>query len=274
MTYPLPARLTPSPTEEPQDAWFTVDTLRVHGWVAEPTGTEQDGEVVVLPGLGLPAYTFPTALAVAALGWRCTVLDLPGFGVPGADATRPDVHAIGRAAARWVRSRPEGRLTLVGHSTAAQAALSAALDLQGDRADVSLVMAGPTFTPRQRRFLPLAGATLTAYRRDSLRETVILPALARGRVDVARVLRSGMRDRPDERVRGLAMPLTLTAGEADSYAPRWWLEQLATAALAAPRVEVEVLPGSHNNLFTHPERVADTIGRAAARRGLPVLGHG
>jgi len=48
----------------------------------------------------------------------------------------------------------------------------------------------------------------------------------------------------------------------------------ATAAVAAPRVEVEVLPGSHNNLFTHPERVADTIGRAAARRGLPLLGHG
>jgi fermentation-respiration switch protein FrsA (DUF1100 family) len=60
------------------------------------------------------------------------------------------------------------------------------------------------------------------------------------------------------------VPLTLTAGEADSFAPRWWLDELAAAAVRAPRVTVEVLPGSHNNPFTEPARLAATIAAAAA----------
>ncbi len=272
MTYPRRRHLTQTrPDGVPEEVWFDVEGLHLHGWVASPAappvtspagaveGTVRAGEVVVLPGLGLPDYTFPTALAVAAAGLRCTVLDLPGFGVAGADATRPDIHEVGRAAARWVRSRPEGPLTVVGHSTASQAALGAVLELQDRTAPLSLVMAGPTFTPRQRRVLPLAVATLTAYRRDSVRELVVVPSLVRGGLGVARVLRSGMRDRPDERLRSLRVPLTLTAGEADTYAPRWWLEQLAAAAVQSPAVAVEVLPGSHNNPFTHPEQLASTI---------------
>jgi pimeloyl-ACP methyl ester carboxylesterase len=198
------------------------------------------------------------------------VLDLPGFGSSAGDATSPDIHAIGRVVARWLAAQPLGAVAaLLGHSTGAQAALTAALEIQDARPDLALVLAGPTFLPRQRRLLPLAAATVTAYRRDSLRELVVAPSLARGRTDVVRVLRSGMRDAPDERIRGLRIPLTLTAGEADSFAPGWWLTRLAEAAVAVPRVVVDVLPGSHNNLFTHPHLVADTFFRAATGSGLP-----
>lgn len=81
----------------------------------------------MLPGLGLPQYTFPLVMAVAALGLRCTVLDLPGFGSGTPDTTRASIHAIGYAAAQWVLAQPEGSVTvLVGHSTGAQAALTTA----------------------------------------------------------------------------------------------------------------------------------------------------
>ena len=159
---------------------------------------------------------------------------------------------------------------LLGHSTGAQAALTAALGVQEVRPDLALVLAGPTFVPRQRRFLPLAAATLTAYRRDSLRELVIAPSVARGRLGVVNILRSGMRDAPEARVRRLVLPLTLTAGEADSYAPRWWLDRLAAAAALTPHVEVSTLPGSHNNVFTEPDQVAELVVRAATGPGLPV----
>ena len=60
--------------------------------------------VVVLPGLGLPFYTLPTARALVARGLDCTVLDLPGFGSSRPWPTRHNIHAIGMTAARWVRS--------------------------------------------------------------------------------------------------------------------------------------------------------------------------
>lgn len=277
-----PRRTTPTPdartgsagsletAESPEEMWFDVAGRTVHGWRATPTGHARIGGVVIVPGLGLPQYTFPTALAVAAQGLTCTVLDLPGFGSDRADVTRSHIHAIGRAAAAWVLAQPRSEVTvLLGHSTGAQAALTAALALQEVRGDLAVVLAGPTFVPRQRRFLPLAAATLTAYRRDSLRELVVAPSLARGRLGVVDVLRSGMRDDTEARIRRLVLPVALTAGEADSYAPRWWLDRLAAAAGRAPQVRVDVLPGSHNNLFTEADRMAAVLVRAATDPGLP-----
>jgi pimeloyl-ACP methyl ester carboxylesterase len=72
-----------------------------------------------------------------------------------------------------------------------------------------------------------------------------------------RIVQSGQRDRPEERVRSLRVPLVLTAGEADSFAPREWMDELAAAAGGPCRVAV--LPGSHNNLFTHPEEFAAVV---------------
>jgi pimeloyl-ACP methyl ester carboxylesterase len=262
-----------------REEWSEVDGRPVHAYVADPPADpfadpsaepRPAGGVVLLPGLGLPDYTFPTARALAARGVPCTVLDLPGFGTHRPDACRSHIHDVGRLAAAWVLAQPAEAVTVVmGHSTGSQAALTAVLGLQQARAGLHLVLAGPTFQPGQRRVLPLALAAVTAYRRDTLRELVIAPAAARGRTGVWRVLRSGMRDRPEERVRRVTVPVTLTAGEDDSFAPRWWLDRLAQAAGAAPEVHRAVLSGSHNNLFTHPQQVAEVVAAAARGRRLP-----
>lgn len=217
--------------------------------------------VVVLPGLGLPAYAAPTVRTLAARGATCVLLDLPGFGERGPLGAGTDIHSIGRMAARWIvrGGHQSSRVVVVGHSTGAQAALTTALALQGERPDVELVMAGPTFIPPHRRLGPLLLATPRAYREDTFRELRVLPAVARGRLGVWHILRSGMADAPERRITDLRLGVTLTSGRSDAFAPGWWLRMLAASARSAAYAVVAPVPGSHNNLFTHPAELADVI---------------
>ena len=244
------------------ETWTTTRNHVVHAYASDPSADQQPPAaplVVILPGLGLPQYVFPTAEALSRRGVLCTVLDLPGFAAAGRHGSQPHVHDIGRVAAEWVEAQAvTGPVVVLGHSTGSQAALAAALSLQKTHTQLRLVMAGPTFTPRQRRLGPLAAATFTAYRRDSPAELMVVPTAVRGLTGVWSVLRSGMRDRPDERLQNLRVPLVLTAGEADSYAPEDWLHRLAAASGSAT-VTVRPLPGSHNNPYTHPEELADVV---------------
>ncbi|MDQ2757287.1 MAG: alpha/beta fold hydrolase [Actinomycetota bacterium] len=222
--------------------------------------SSSDTVVAVLPGLGLPSYVTPLADDLARRGVACAVLDLPGFGSRAGLVCAPDVIAMGEAAAEWVSAlAPTRRVVVLGHSTGAQAALGTAISLQHDRPDSALVLCAPTFHPDHRGLLGLARATSTAYRRDSPKEVVVVPDLVRGNVDVARIVRSGMRDRPEVRITRLELPVLLTAGRADTYAPPAWLERLAAAAGRSPWVTTAVLDGSHNNLYTHGEALAGVI---------------
>ncbi len=250
------------------ETWTTTRNHVVHAYASDPSADQQPPAaplVVILPGLGLPQYVFPTAEALSRRGVLCTVLDLPGFAAAGRHGSQPHVHDIGRVAAEWVEAQAvTGPVVVLGHSTGSQAALAAALSLQKTHTQLRLVMAGPTFTPRQRRLGPLAAATLTAYRRDSPAELMVVPTAVRELTGVWSVLRSGMRDSPDQRLQNLRVPLVLAAGEADSYAPEDWLHRLA-AASGSPTVTVRPLPGSHNNPYTHPEELADVVLEAVTR---------
>lgn len=231
-----------------------------------PTGPPQVGTVVVLPGLGLPRYTRGLVESLADMGMRGVVLDLLAWRRPRLRVP-PRIGPMGEAAAQWVRGADiEGPLVLLGHSTGAQAALGTALRLQHDRSDLSLVLAGLTFQPEHRSWPGLLRGAATAYRKDTPAELVVAKNIARVRTDLLSIIESGRRDRPEERVRGLRVPLVLTAGEADSFAPQGWLKQVA-AASGGP-AQVRVLPGSHNNLFTHPDHVAEVV-RAAVSSSAP-----
>lgn len=253
--------------------WTSLGRVRVRTLEFGPEGADRldgmepqhppvAGTVVLMPGLGLPRYTRPTAEALAARGLRCVVLDVLAS---RRDRPRvpPEVDSLARAAARWVEvSRVDGPLVLFGHSTGAQVALAAALQLQPVVPSLGVVLAGPTFQPQHRTVRGLVRAAATASGRDSPRELVVLRNLARVRTDVVRIIRSAQRDRPEERIAGLTSPLLLTAGEYDTFASLTWMQRLAAAsATVSPRVLQ--LPGSHNNLFTHPEEVAEEVARLA-----------
>lgn len=250
------------------ESWTRTESHLIHAFLSHPApngGLPPDGSCAVfVPGLGLPQYLRPTVDHLTGLGVFCVVLDLPGFRAPGRHGCPPEVDALGAAVAEWVTAhRVPGPLILVGHSTGAQAALAAAIRLQDRTRRLALVMAGPTFRPEHRRLLPLAAAVVPAYRRESLGELVQTPTLLRHAVGVAAVVRSGMRDAPERRLRQLRVPLVLTAGEADSFAPEGWLRSLAACA-GTPATTVRVLPGSHNNPFTYPEELGGLLMDAVA----------
>ena len=222
----------------------------VHVLTADGSGSR----VVLLPGLGAPWYLRPLLLELEQRGRSAALLDLPGFGLPSRLRCAPAVQAIGARAARWCAAEP-GPVVLFGHSTGAQAALHAARALQeAGRPPTALVLAGPTPAPGQRSIPRLLLRTPLALRRESLAELGVLRHYLRGQGGTWRLLRSGVRDRPEATRAGLAMPVVVTAGRADTFAPPTWL-----ATLAGPGGRVVLLPGSHNNPFTHPGAVADVI---------------
>jgi pimeloyl-ACP methyl ester carboxylesterase len=231
-------------------------------------GAGGDGpHVVIVPGLGALAYLLPTVRALARRGVTCTLLDVPGFGSQHARPASGRLPSIAACVAAWVRSRPATeRVVLLGHSTGAQSALLAALDAQDDRPVQGLVMAGPTVAPSQRGLSRLVAAAPAAYRRDSLRELAVVPDFVRAGRDLLVMLRSAVADRPEVNVAGLRAPLLVTAGRRDAFAPREWLAVLARSAVRAPSARVVVLPGSHNNVFTHPAAVADLVASFAGSR--------
>jgi pimeloyl-ACP methyl ester carboxylesterase len=223
---------------------------------------------VIVPGLGLTHYLRRLTGELGRRGCVPVVLDVPGYGSRGGRRTAPDIATIGGAVAAWVRRRaPEhapGRpLVLMGHSTGAQAALRAALEVQQGREGASLVLAGPTFAPAQRSLLPLLLRLPLAYRHDPPWELNPVELLRAGPRDLFELVRSGQGDEPERRVRGLRLPLTLTAGIHDALAPRDWLELLRSNATASPGCRVALLPGSHNNPWTHPAQLASLVASAA-----------
>ena len=253
-----------------RDHWAKVRGRSVHSLAIGEPACSTGPLVVVLPGLGLPFYTLRTARALVARGLDCVVLDLPGFGSSRPWPTRPGIHATGLMAARWVEAEASDRpVVVLGHSTGAQAALTTGLALSAHRRALSVVLAGPTFAPPQRRLAQLARTVPFAYRHD--RPNELNPAeLYRGRAGIVTMLHSGLRDAPEERIAHLPVPVTLTSGVHDSFAPVEWLDLLARSARSAPRVRTSKLGGSHNNLFTHPDEVADLVALAADDATLPL----
>ena len=229
-----------------------------------PSATSRRGMAVVVPGLGLPRYQLPLARHLASQGLETLVLDALAWRGRGHRAT-PTVAGLSELAASWLERQDAGPVVVVGHSTGAQVALETVLRAQRTRPSLALVMGGPTFTPDQRRLRGLVPAALTAYLKDPPKELVVLKDVARVRTDLARIVQSGRRHPTDRRVGLLTAPLIVTAGEADSFAPRDWLDLLA--GLAGGWSRAVVLPGSHNNPFTYPAEfgalVVESLDRAS-----------
>lgn len=232
------------------DAWVRLL------WFEPSEGPGVLGTVLVVPGLGLPRYLLPMSRHLAAQGTRVVVMDALAWRGRGARAV-PTIRGLAEVAAALVRDVDPRPAVVFGHSTGAQVALEAVLGAQGRPEPLALVMAGPTFQPGQRRWRGLVPAALTAYRKDTPRELVVLRDIARVRLDLVRIVRSGRRHPVEDRVRLLTVPLTVTAGEADSFAGAEWLALLAARAGTTGRAVV--LPGSHNNPFTHPELVGELV---------------
>jgi pimeloyl-ACP methyl ester carboxylesterase len=217
-------------------------------------------ELVFLPGLGAPGYLVPLLRAVA--GWtRATVLELPGWRGGRARSCPPTIAGIGSALSGWLEATGRRNVVLVGHSTGAQAVLHAAVQCGSPAAGI--VLAGPTFTPAARSvpgLLRALGGTLPRERPGEL--AAVLPDYLRsGGLPLLRLLRSGLADRMEDRIGGLAAPLLVLAGQADRLADPAWARRLAGLGAG----DWAALPGAHNFCYSHPEPAAELLRKTVSR---------
>jgi pimeloyl-ACP methyl ester carboxylesterase len=207
-------------------------------------------EVVLVPGLGAPGYLVPWARELAS--WtQASILDLPGWRAGRARACPPQLSGIATAIAGWLAATDRREVVLLGHSTGAQAVLQAALRVPDRLAGV--VLAGPTFVPPARFPLRLLARLARTLLHESPAELpAVLPSyLHSGGAALLRLLMSGLRDRPEDSIAGLRVPVLILAGEHDRLAPPEWAAELAALVTQAPAT-CAVLPGGHNGNFRYP----------------------
>ena len=219
-------------------------------------------ELVLVPGLGAVGYLLPTARRCAA--WtRVHVLDVPGAGHRRTAHLPADLTSVAATVADWLSAAELGAVTLVGHSTGAQAVLRAALAVPAQVA--GLVLAGPTFAPRDRRALPLLRDVLATLPHEQPGELpAVLPCYVRGARGLPVLLRTAMADRPEDAVGDVAAPVVVLRGAHDRLCTPAWARTLVERARDGRDV---VLPGAHNVPWTCPVGTSEAL-RSAAGAGV------
>lgn len=235
-----------------EESWRSVAGRRVRALSAGARTDHPD--LVLVPGLGALGYLEPLVHACAA--WtRVHLLDVPGFGHRSTADCPAALADVAAAVQGWLADRGHRPVALAGHSTGAQAALSAALAMPEQVA--GLVLAGPTFPPAARRPLGLAARVLRTLRAERLGELpAVLPDYLRAGRRMVQLLASAMADRPEDGVPQWRGPLLVVRGRSDAVCPAGWAQDLADQAAHGRCV---TLPGAHNFPFTHPDPAAAAL---------------
>ncbi|MGY1636552.1 alpha/beta fold hydrolase [Geodermatophilus sp. SYSU D00742] len=201
--------------------------------------------LVFVPGLGLDARS--SARLRARLPGDVVVL--PGTGLPG------PVPPVDELAARLRARLGAGPVLLVGHSQGCQVVAAAARDPRV----AGVVLLGPTTDPRLRAWPVLVGRWLRTAAREPWAQVPLVLAqwLHTGPRAMWRLWRVAAPDRIEVRVRALRVPVTVVRGTRDRLCPHDWAAAVAAAAPVGRLVE---LPGAaHMTVHTHWEAVAAVI---------------
>jgi fermentation-respiration switch protein FrsA (DUF1100 family) len=199
----------------------TEDGLSLNGWFLLPAGRSTRAALLVFNGnAGNRSHRAPLAAALAREGFAVLLFDYRGYGGNPGRPSEGGLLADGRAARRWLETRPqvEGRpLVFFGESLGAAVALATAVE----RPPAALVLRSP-FTSlvdvgrRHYPFLPVPWLLSDRY-----------PSLAR--------------------IRGLDCPLLVIAGERDRIIPPEQSRELFEAAPVERKAFLS-LSGGHNDI--------------------------
>jgi pimeloyl-ACP methyl ester carboxylesterase len=216
-------------------------------------------EVVVVQGMAVANYLVP-GLEVLGRWTRAHLLELPGFAGSGEPPHRLEVPEFAAAVAAWLARADLGPVVLAGHSSGTQvAARAAARRAPGVR---GVVLASPTIDPRHRGVVRV----LRAWSRDNRREPADLDEAHRPERDraglprVAATLRVHLRDRLEDVVPRVGVPLLVLHGERDLLCTEEWARRLADLA---PDGRFASMPGPHSFPWTHPSAWSGPIRRLA-----------
>jgi pimeloyl-ACP methyl ester carboxylesterase len=216
--------------------------------------------VALVPGLGALGYLLDTLYGCAA--WtRAFLLDVPGFGYRGPRPCRAELPDLVNIVTGWLRTVPEHRVVLFGHSTGAQIALRAAT--AAPESVAALVLAGPTLPPALRRLSALAAAFTRKSRYEPLGLILVTwPYYLRGGSrELLRYVRSAQRDEPERLIGAVSCPVLVLRGRHDAFAPEPWVAQLAASTRNGRLVTT---PGAHTFPYRHGGLTAALIADAAS----------
>lgn len=255
------------PTANPDgliSTWTEAGGLRFH--VRESSSASTDATPMVLVhGMISSRYFIPTAERLAG-SYRLFVPDLPGFGGSPASESALTVPGLADALAICITASGLESAIVVGHSVGTQVVVDLA-----DRYPHlvrSLVLAAPTFDPQGRTIRQQYGRWLRNAVREprSLNRLLAREALDLGVVRPLRVMRSALRDRMEDKLPGLTMPVLVMRGQRDPIANQRWSEQVAGSL---PSGRLVVLPGAPHTLpYSRPLEFARVLDEFASEPDL------
>jgi pimeloyl-ACP methyl ester carboxylesterase len=217
--------------------------------------------VVVLQGMTVSDYLLPACAALAE--WtQVHLLDLPGYAGSGQPTRRLDVRGYGDTVVHWLRSSGLERPLVVGHSSGTQvAAWTGVLWPEGVRA---VGLASPTIDPSVRSLPKL----LLHWRLDArapspgLEESHAPEWRRAGSRGIAHLIRVHLRDRLEEQVERLPMPVLALRAHEDRLSTAQWMNELVDVADAGEWIDV---PGAHAFVWLYPDAWSAPL-RALAER--------
>jgi pimeloyl-ACP methyl ester carboxylesterase len=259
--------------------WDVVAGVRIRGRVNDRAlaRDEVQPHAVFVHGLGMATdYLEPT---MRALGDTMAVsaLDLPGFGgsreavvIPRERSESRDLHSKARtplneladALIEWLGVRGIVSPILVGQSHGCQVIVEAVT--RAPELASALVLNAPTMLAEHRSI----GAQLWLVMLDAPREPLsLVPHVVRdyvvaGPVRILATLKDALRDRIEDKLSAVRVPVSIVTGARDPVSPPAWGERLARLVGA----RLTVVPGAaHAVPFSHPDALAAEI-LALARR--------
>jgi 2-hydroxy-6-oxonona-2,4-dienedioate hydrolase len=234
-----------------------VRGLTMHARVSVDPVPRDRLPVILVHGLGMSSrYMIPLAQHLAP-HVRVYAPDLPGFGRSEKPPRALDVSGLSDALAGWMRAAGLEGATLVGNSFGCQIIADLAVRRPGlvGRA----VLQGPTMDPAARSVPQQVGRFLLSVPRDSLSLLPIefLDYLRAGTGRAWRTFRYALRDRIEDRLPAMRIPVLVVRGSRDPIAPQRWAEEV-TRLLPEGRLVV-VTGAAHAVNYGSPSRFACAI---------------
>jgi len=250
--------------------WDIVAGARMRGRVNDRARDDPGAapHVVLVHGLGMATnYLEPTMRALADR-LAASALDLPGFGGSRARRRHLSLAELADALVEWMRARGIRAPILLAQSHGCQVVVEAVA--RNPECASSLVLNAPTMLAGSRTM----HAQLWHVVQDTPREPfALVPHVARdylraGPSRILGTLRDALRDRIEDKLPQVSVPVTIMCGDRDPVAPPAWGKQLAHltgSESGLGEARFVVIPGAaHAAPFSHPAAIAKEVLAVAA----------
>jgi pimeloyl-ACP methyl ester carboxylesterase len=227
------------------------------GWRRVPPGGRHSTPVVCVHGAGVSSRELRPLVAALGEHLPAWTVDLPGFGESAKPPHPLDLPGLTDALVSWLEAAELPPACLVGCSFGCQLAVDAAV--RHPERVRSLILVGPTVDPRARSWPRMIGRWLRNSVRESPRMAPLNVADYRdaGLRRVVATFQEAMRDRPEDKLPRVAVPVLVVRGEYDRMVSQDWAEQVTRLI---PRARLVVVPGMpHMIPFRGPQALVPVI---------------